>query len=253
MSKLLYYLAAFGSPNVDSKYNILIHNINYIHDSINTNFDLFVNVYDDTMFDTFINKQLFPFLNNIIIHRKKGILSELWIDNPYHNTLPNYKHILFILDDVKIHKLNMASLINIKKQYKIEFLSPAVRKATWSYMKPCKTNNSLVLTHRLEIFCFLLKYKDFMKFMSLNSIDNPNMWGVDYMMSHYKIRCAINNDCVVEHMFKSASDHVSAINQMDIYFKYHGFNSREDFLLVYPNDVDCIIQITKYKTNDVLM
>jgi len=243
MSKLLYYLAAFGSPNVESKYNILCHNINYIHDSINTNFDLFVNVYDDnTSFETFINKHKFPFLNNIIIHIKKGILSELWIDNPYHNTLSKYNHILFILDDVKIHKLNMSSLINIKKQHNIEFLSPAVRKATWPYMKPSKTN-SLVFTHRLEIFCFLLKYTDFMKFMNLNSIENPNMWGVDYMMSHYKIRCAIYNDCVVEHMFKSASDHISAIHQMDIYFKYHGFNSREDFLLKYPNDIDSTQQL----------
>ena len=242
MSKLLYYLAAFGSPNVDSKCNILTHNLNYIHDSINTTFDLFVNVYDDTMFETFINKHKFPFLNNITIYRKKGILSELWINNPHHNKLSNYEHILFILDDVKIHKLNLSSLINIKNQYNIEFLSPAVRKATWSYMKPQNTN-SLLLTHRLEIFCLLLNYKDFMNFLNLNSIDNLNMWGVDYMMSHYKIKCAIYNECVVEHMFKSASDHKSAINQMDIYFKHHGFDSRKEFLLKYPNDIDCVIQM----------
>lgn len=240
MPTLIYYLAAFGSPNIDSKYNILCHNIHYIHDSIKTNFDLFVNLYDDTSFETFINKRQFPFLNNIIIYRKKGILSELWIDNPYHNLLSKYENILFILDDVKIKKLNMDSLITIKNQYNIEFLSPAVRKATWPYMKPSKIN-SLLFTHRLEIFCFLLKYIDFIKFMNLNSIDNSNMWGVDYMMSHYKIKCAIYNDCVVEHMFKSASDHLTAINQMDIYFKNHGFNSREDFLLKYPNDIDCII------------
>lgn len=236
MVKMIYYLAAFGSPNVESKYNILSHNLNYIHDSINAHFDLFVNLYDDTNFETFINKNLFPFLNNIIIQRKKGILSELWIDNPYHILMSNYEYILFILDDVKIHKLNMSSLINVKKQNNIEFLSPAVRKATWSYMKPQK-KNSLVLTHRLEIFCFLLEYIDFMKFMNLNSIDNPNMWGVDYMMSHYKIICAIHNDSLVEHMFKSESDHLSAINQMDKYFKRHGFNSRTEFLLKYPNDI----------------
>ena len=239
---MIYYLAAFGSPNIDLKYNILIHNLNYIHDSIKYNFDLFVNIYDNTMFETFINKHKFPFLNNIIIHRKQGILSELLIDNPYHTTLSTYRHILFILDDVKIHKLNMSSLINIKKQYNIEFLSPAVRKATWSYMKPHKIK-SLVLTHRLEIYCFLLKYTDFIKFVNLNKIDNPNMWGVDYMMSHYKIKCAIYNDSVVEHMFKSASDHLSAINQMDIYFKHNGFNSREDFLLKYPTEIDYIIKI----------
>jgi hypothetical protein len=239
MSNMLYYLAAFGSPNVDIKYSILTHNLNYIHDSIKTKFDLFVNVYDNTMFETFINKNEFPFLNNITIHRKKGILSELWIDNPYHDTLSTYDNIVFILDDVKIHKLNMASLINIKKQYNIEFLSPAVHKATWSYMKP-QNNNSLVFTNRIEIFCLLLNYKDFIIFLNLNSIDNPNMWGVDYMMSHYKIKCAIYKECVVEHMFKSASDHLSAINQMDLYFKHHGFDSRKDFLLKYPNDIDYI-------------
>lgn len=239
MSKLIYYLAAFGSPNVDQKYNILTHNLNYIHHSINTHFDLFVNLYDNTSFELFVNKDRFPFLDNIIIHRKKGMLCELWIDNPYHNVLSNYKHILFILDDVQIHKLDMTSFINIKKQHNIEILSPAVRKATWSYMKPQKTK-SLVFTHRLEIFCFLLNYTDFMTFMNLTCIDNPNMWGVDYMMSHYKIRCAICNNCVVEHMLKSASDHLLAINQMDIYFKHHGFNSREDFLLEYPDDVKTI-------------
>lgn len=239
MSNLLYYLAAFGSPNVDGKYKILTHNLKYIHASINTNFDLFVNVYDNTMFETYVNKHIFPFLNNITIHRKKGILSELWIDNPYQATLSNYKHILFILDDVQIHTLNIASLIHIKKKYNIEFLSPAVRKATWKYMKPNNTD-SLVLTHRLEVFCLLLNYTDFINFLNLNSIDNPNMWGVDYMMSHYKIKCAIYNEGVVEHMFKSASDNSSAINQMDIYFKQHGFDSREDFLLQYPNDIDYI-------------
>ena len=242
MTEFLYYLAAFGSPNVDEKFDILTHNIIYIYNSINSPFDLFVNVYDNTSFETLINKHRFPFLNNIIIHRQKGILSELWLNNPYHNTFSKYGHILFILDDVKIHNLNIESLINIKQQYNIEFLSPAVRKATWSYMKPQKIK-SLVLTHRLEIFCFILKYKDFMKFINLNKIENPNMWGVDYIMSHYKIKCAIYNKCVVEHMFKSASDHLSAINQMDKYFKYHGFDSREDFLLKYPSDIDYIIKI----------
>lgn len=236
MIKIVYYLAAFGSPDVYEKYNILSHNLNYIHNSINTHFDLFVNLYDDTNFESFVNKEQFPFLNNIIMYRKKGMLSELWIDNPHHTSLSKYKHILFILDDVKIHKLDMSSLINIKEQYGIEFLSPAVRKATWAYMKPHKTN-SLVLTHRLEIFCFLLNYIDFIKFMNLNSIDNSNIWGVDYMMSHYKIKCAIYKKSIVEHMFKSASDHIVAINQMKTYFKLHGFDSRKAFLLEYPDDV----------------
>ena len=236
MSKLIYYLAAFGSPNVDEKYNILYHNLNYIHDSINTHFDLFVNLYDNTNFESFVNKTQFPFLNNIIMYRKKGILSELWIDNPHHTSLTKYKHILFILDDVKIHQLDMSSLINIKNQYGIEFLSPAVRKGTWVYMKPQK-KKSLVLTHRVEIFCLLLNYTDFMKFVNLNSIDNSNIWGTDYMMSHYKIKCAIYKKSVVEHMLKSASDHIVAKNQMNTYFKLHGFASRKAFLLEYPDDV----------------
>ena len=237
MVKFLYYLAAFGEPNINIKYEILIHNINYIHKSIKTNFDLFVNVYDTTCFGSIINELNFTYLNKIIINKQKGILSELWINNPYHGALEKYDYIFFILDDVIIQNIDILSLINIKVNNKIDIISPRVKKSTWSYMKGGGISNSISITSRLEIFCLLLTYIDFTKFISMNDIKNPNIWGVDYMFPYYKLKTAICNKYTVEHVLKSNSDHALAIEQMEIYIIKHGYTSRDDLIREYPNDI----------------
>ena len=38
--KLLYYLPALGENNLNIKYDILLHNLNCIYDSINKSFDI---------------------------------------------------------------------------------------------------------------------------------------------------------------------------------------------------------------------
>jgi len=238
MVKFLYYLAAFGEPNISIKYDVLIHNINYIHENIKTNFDLFVNVYDKTYFENIINTSNFTYLNEIIINKQKGILSELWINNPYHKNFKKYDYIFFILDDVKIEKIDILSLINIKLNNKIDVISPRVKKSTWSYMKGGGgIRNSISITSRLEIFCLLLTYFDFIKFISMNDIQNSNIWGVDYMFPHYKLKTAICNKFTVEHVLKSNSDHAAAIEQMERYIINHGYNSRDELIREHPNDI----------------
>lgn len=244
MVKILYYLAAFGEPNINTKYDVLIHNINYIYNNLKTHFDLFVNIYDETNFESVINKSTFQYLDNIIISKKTGILSELWINNTYHECLANYDYIFFILDDVKIEKLDILTLIKIKKLHNIDIISPRVRKSTWQYMKGGGgINNSVTITNRLEIFCLFLTYIDFEKFISINDIKNPNIWGVDYIFPYYNLKTAICNKYTVEHVLKSNSDHVKAIEQMDQYILKHGYDSREDLLEKIPNDIVTIISL----------
>ena len=185
--KFLYYLAALGNPDFEIKINILKNNLHYIFKDINQNFDILINCYDDIDIASFINNDDYPFLDNIYINYKTGKLIELWNYNPYHVHLSNYDYILFILDDIEIENINIHELIKIKNQYNIEFISPRVEYSTWEYMN-LYSGNKVGITNRIEIYCFLFSYENFIKFLSINDIENPNTWGVDYIMAHYKIK-----------------------------------------------------------------
>ena len=96
----------------------------------------------------------------------------------------------------------------------------------------------LAITSRIEIFCMLLNYADFMKFMSINDIENPNIWGVDYIMSHFKIKTAILYDNVVSHILESNSNHKNCAIQMKKFLKKHGYKSASDIIIKkYPNEI----------------
>ena len=243
--KFLYYLAGVGNPDFETKIDILKNNLHCIFKDIEQNFDIFINCYDDIEIENFINKTNFPFLDNVYINYKAGKLIELWHDNPYHSYLSNYDYILFILDDIEIKKMNLYELIYIKNHYKIEFISPRVDNATWEYMN-LYSGNKLAITNRLEIYCFLFDYKNFERFLSINDIENPNIWGVDYIMGHYKIKTAIYYKFDVVHKLQTKNNTLNnydqAISDMDKFFKKHGYNSREDFLDKFPDDIIEVIE-----------
>lgn len=233
--EFIYYLAAIGNPNFYEKIKFLNHNLNYLN-AYYDKFDIFINCYDDSPIEQYINNKLFPFLDNIIISKKPGMLSELWINNPKHDLLKNYNYILFILDDIMLDNCCIPRLIEIKKSQNLQFISPIVKKATWEYMKNTY-KNYFIKTKRLEIFCFLLTYTDFETFVSLNTIENCNAWGIDYIMSYKNISCGLSTNDVVTHKLPSKSNHKLAIIQCTNYLKKHGFSSISDFLNKYPHDI----------------
>lgn len=239
--KFLYYLAAIGSPNLDTKINILKNNLVNIYRSINSNFDIMINCYDTNLcFENIISSFNFKFLDNIYVHTKKGILPELWFTNNHHAKLVNYDYIFFILDDVKLLNVEIYKLIYLKNKYNIEFLSPKVLKSTWDYMKDLKYTN-LVITNRVEVYCMLLDFKDFNKFMCLNDLNNSNTWGVDYIMSNFQIKCAIFHNNVAEHFLESKSNHELALKQMYTYLKKYGYSSDTEIREKYKDEVIEII------------
>lgn len=235
-NKFIYYLAAIGNPNFDKKIDFLKHNLFCINNYY-SNFDIFINCYDDSPIETFINKENFSFLNNIFIERKQGILSQLWINNPKHYLLNNYDYILFILDDILLKTFNLPRLIKMKNNQNLQFISPIVHKSTWPYMRNNKYTKLFQRTKRLEIFCFLLTHDDFLVFLELNTLDNYNIWGVDYMMTHKNIACGLSTKDIVVHSLPSSSNHENALKQMNEYFNQYGFNSRIDFLNKYPDSI----------------
>ena len=64
--------------------------------------------------------QSLSYIDNVYIHNKKGVLTELFLTNPYNDLLQNYDYIIFILDDIKIINVDIHKMIKIKKKYNMK-------------------------------------------------------------------------------------------------------------------------------------
>ena len=242
--KLLYYLSAIGTPDLDLKVNILKKNLLHIYKNIKTRFDIIINCYneDDTEIEEAINKFVFPFLKNIYVHKKRGMLVELWYSNPHHNVLVNYDYILYNMDDVEFKNINILELIEIKNKYEIEFLSPKIVASSHSYMN-MHDSNVLAFSNRVEIYTLLFSYADFLKFLSINSVKNKHTWGVDKVLGVLNIKSAICYKFEAIHRLPSHSNPVEAMNEMTKYLRMFGFNSDEEFEQKHPENIYEIIHI----------
>lgn len=215
--KLLYYLPSFGSPDEDKKYEILLHNLTYIYNTINEKFDVCINFY--IICDKVKQElKLLPFINNLYFYEKKGVLTELFLTNPDNKIISNFDYILFVLDDVKIIDINLKKMIEVKQTYNIEILSPKILKSTHSFMN---SSTDLTINNFLEVYLLLLTPVDFQRFCSIHTIKNKWMWGVDFLFGFYKIKTGVLNCCVAEHMLPSKSIKGEAYLLMNDYIRTH--------------------------------
>ena len=229
--KLLYYLAAIGKPNLDQKLEFLVHNLNYIHSNINQTFDININSYElDTTIIEWITQKIanLHFIDNFFIHKKKGILTELFLTNPYNKQMHNYDHILFILDDVKIINMDIQEMIRIKTIHKIKLLSPKIIGAWWPWMFSMK---NITIHNFLEIFLILATPADLEAYFNINTVDNKWMWGVDFLFGYYKMRTGIINTYVAKHMFapRMGDDTLDAQKRLEQYLhKYTPYSDLDN-------------------------
>jgi len=214
--KFLYYLPAIGENNLEEKYNILIHNLEYIYNNINETFDLCINFYTISDYIKLKLKTL-PFINNLYIYEKKGVLTELFLTNPNNIYISNYDYILFILDDVKIMNIDIKQMIEIKEKYHIEFISSKILKSSRSFMN--NNYNDLTINNFLEVYLLLFTPIDFNKFCSIHTIKNKWMWGVDFLFGYYNIRVGILHKYIAKHVLQSNSNIHEARVLMDDYLK----------------------------------
>lgn len=230
--KFLYYLAAIGNPHIYDKLLILKYNLEYLFTHLNCHFDIIINCYNcGIIVESFMRQ--FHFLDSILFYHKPGVLTELWLTNPHNKTIDEHDYTLFILDDVQIEKLNIHKMIDIKKKYNIQLLSPKVINSTHNYMNI--HNNPITLTNALEIYCLLLSPEDFTNYANVNTVQNKWMWGVDYLFGHFKIKSGLYNKCIVNHKFKNAKTNCEvAQNLMNIYIKKCGFSNFDEIFRKYP-------------------
>ena len=241
--KFLYYLAAFGTPNFELKLFYLKNNLEYIYNNIGESFDIIVNNYntdrEQNILD-FLNN--FVFLNNKHIFSKKGHLPELWLNNTYNYTIKNSDYIMLILDDVSDFNINIKDMIRIKEQYCFNFLSPKIHNSTYDWMK--KSEN-ISVHNFLEIFCFLLKPIDFYNFISLNTIENKYIWGVDHIFGHLNINAGMCNKYSMKHMINSSNTSELFSEKLDLCNKYlqkYGLQDLHDVMCKYKPIIRYIVE-----------
>lgn len=195
--KIMYYLICIGKPNFEVKIEILLHNLNEIFLNINLNFDIIINCYDNSLHQK-IKDELssLSYIKNIYIFTKKGVLTEVFLNNPYNIQLINYDYIFFILDDLKISKLNFFDAINIKKEYNIEFLSPKIINSTHDYMNKY---SDLTINNFLEVYFLILTPKDIYKLFSIYNRENKWMWGTDLLFGYFNIKTGVYYNSVAIH------------------------------------------------------
>ena len=242
--KILYYLAAIGNPFIEKKVDILNHNLNYIHNNINIDFDIIVNSYE---LDDNINNLIYntikknTFINEVNIYKLKGVLVELFKTNPHNATIPNYDYILFILDDIKLINMDILEMIRIKNKYNIQILSPKITGSTHPFMTMYK---NITINNFLEVYCLLLNPDDFSIFCSIYTIENKWMWGVDHLFGFYKIRAGLVNKFIANHEWKKrcyTSDDAEPV--MLEYLKKTPFGSLKDIINKYSPIIEEINDI----------
>jgi uncharacterized protein (DUF1919 family) len=245
--KFLYYLAAIGNNYLDKKLEILEHNLNYIYKNTNNKISIIINCYelDENICNKICNmiKNL-HFIDEFYFYKKIGILPELYLTNPYNNIIDNYDYILFILDDVKILDINLYDMIRIQKKYNFDILSTKVHKSNHKFMN---MYDDITVNNFLEIFILLLTPKSMNWFLSVNTLENKNMWGIDHLFGYYNISTAVINKYSVNHELPSSSNKIDASTEMINYFKkFTPFKNLDEIYIKYKP----IKKIIKYDDNN---
>ena len=240
--KFIYYLTAFGENNIKIKYEILLHNLEYIYKNIGEKFDIIINFYTEC---DEIKKNLreLEFLENIYFYDKKGVLTELFLTCPHNDIIMLCDYVLFILDDVKINNIDIKEMIKIKDKQKISILSPKVIKSTHSFMNKYN-ENIITINNFLEVYCLLLTPDDFKSFCKLHTIENKWMWGVDFLFGYLGIRAGVIHKYSVSHELPSNANSNDALKLCNKYIVQNTeFKSLYDIMKKYVP----VIQEINYK------
>jgi len=235
--KFCYYIVCIGEPNLGEKLEILISNLTYIYNNIKSSFDIIINCYETNRnINNFIKNEIsdLNFIDNVYIHSKKGVLSELFLTNIHNDKIDNYDYIFFILDDVRIVNIDINEMIRIKNKLEISFFSPKIINATHPWMY---SYDNITIHNFIETYLYLFSPSDFKKFLSINTIENKWMWGVDLLLGFFNIKSGIINTYTAEHVFgakDNPTEKADKIRLMDEYIQSKTpFKSMAEILKIY--------------------
>jgi hypothetical protein len=131
-------------------------------------------------------------------------------------------------------------MIEIKEMYNIEILSPKVTNASHPFMYEY---NNLTINNFVEVYCMLMNPENFKKYLSINTIENKWMWGVDLLFGYFKMKVGVLNIFEVNHFIKdNVSNQNEATMLMNNYFQtVSHFNNISDVFQAYNPIIGTIL------------
>jgi hypothetical protein len=232
--KILYYVGGIGCPNYDVKKEVLYHNLRYL--SYQGTIDVVINIYDSNIKDDIeIFLKELPFVNKYYIHFMKGVLCQMWLTNPYNHIVKEYHCIILSLDDVRIKRLSINDIIQVKRRHSLNTISPSVENSTHDWLMTNKDykNNNLYITSGVEVFFLIFEGDDFLKFLNIQDMENPWGWGTDMLLSNLGIKCGVDHTSIVYHIFKQnggVNSLVDAGESMLKFIRKHNFNTFQEIM-----------------------
>jgi hypothetical protein len=178
-------------------------------------------------------------LNGIYIHQSKGVLVELWINNPYNYIALNSDHVFFVLDDVYLYDdFNLLKCLEIQAKYAVDIISPSIENSQYFYFKHNHHINEFIRTNILEFFCYIMSPQTFFKYLSIVTVENPSTCGNDLLMYQQGLSVGVCMLTKAVHMIKAKSD--ISVNRYAILVKLlntYGYDTYLEFI----NTVEIIL------------
>jgi hypothetical protein len=236
--KLLYYVPAIGNNNLDKKHTYLLNNLRYVYKNLGQPFSVAINFYTVSE-DIKASVKALDFVEETYFYERPGVLTELFLTNPYKEQFATYDYILFVLDDVSLINVDIPDMIRIKEKHGIELLSPSILKSTHQFMNPAK---DITIHNCLEVYVLLMRPVDYERFCSIHTIENKWMWGVDFLFGYYKIKAGVVHKYVARHELPSRSNGYDASYLMTQYLLQRtDFKCLDEVYTKYPAISEVIV------------
>lgn len=272
--RLIYYLGAIGEPYVHQKLSILKNNLQKLAQEPGVEaLELMVNAY--SAFETVENEiGKWTTASKVFVHKKPGMLAELWHSNPHHGYLTQFTvsvseknsfvdvakkdhnglrtMVLFTLDDVELQHMPVKTCVQLMDSQGFDILSPRVSNAThfgvmgdFSGVPGCKGDVrwkgvpsagklDLKRANHCEWYCYLMSTRNFLRLLRCYSVENPCCWGTDLLLGHFNFKVGIWAGAHCHHLWKGIDRNGPKFLAMYHYLKQNGFSDPSDVMRKYP-------------------
>jgi hypothetical protein len=97
--------------------------------------------------------------------------------------------------------------------------------------------DNITIHNCIETYLYLFSPSDFKKFLSINTIENKWMWGVDLLLGFFNIKSGIINTYTAEHVFGAKDNPTEKADKISLMNEYiqtkTPFKSMGEILKIY--------------------
>ena len=264
---LFVLIPGFGRPNIDHKFSLLVNNLTVLSRLCDTQLFhkiyLTICLYDtdstveasaeriETLFALF--RDQFPNRFEFALHCAPGIVGQFMLRHAAPSALKgldaSISYCMLLLDDVELNAIEWTPhtwqrVFQDYKRHRLSILSPTLTpnsKYLFPYMLQRKFpggTDVLTITSACEMFCYLMSFDIWERYVAELRDDHPLLWGIDLVLTkHLGFRVGMIHYGSVRHHYQSVQDPTNpatteAFRQMEHYLSK--FNETQQSLAHQP-------------------